>query len=133
MTEQRLQPAAPRNDVGVEEGDEIGGAHRQAGVARGGGPLAAGMAQHLHVAVRALEVSFLDGVDRPVVHHHDSHAAQCRNQSMNSRQVVAHRYNDGHITMRRSACGARMGDGGVEQCACDLRAERVVYLEPSRR
>ena len=88
VAEQRLEPATPGNHIGVEESDEVGGTHGQAGVTRGGGPLAAGMAKHLDVAVHALEVRVLDRRRRAVVHHHHTHATQRRDQPMYTRIVV---------------------------------------------
>ena len=95
------------------------------------GPLLRGWRSTCDVAVHAREVRLLDRGCRAVVHHHDTHAAQRRNQPMYSRSVVTHRDNDRNVTMRRPAGRPRMGDCGVEERAGDLRAERVVHLEPA--
>ena len=131
MAEQRLQPSAPRHHVGVEERHEVGAARRQTGVARRRGALAAIMAQHLNVAMHVREVGRLDSGRRTVVDHDDTQAAQGCHQSLQSRSVVPHRNNDGQITVRRAAGRPWMSNGRVEQCACKLRADRVVHLEPA--
>ena len=99
MAKQRLEPPASGKHIGVQEGDEVGGTHSQAGVARCGGSLAAGMAQHRDVAVHAREVRLLDRGRRAVVNHHDTHAAQRRDQSMYSRSVVTDRNNNCDVAM----------------------------------
>ena len=129
VAEERFKPATSRHHIGVEKRDEVGGAYGQAGVTRCGGPLAAGMAQHLQVAMCAVEVRVLDRRRRAVIHHHHSHATQRRNQPVDTRLVVAHWNNNSDVTVGRSASRPRMGHGGIEQCAGDLRAQRVVHLE----
>ena len=60
MTEQSLQPAAARHDVGVQEGDEVRLAGGQTGIACCRRPSALRMPQHLDVAVLPRKVVLLD-------------------------------------------------------------------------
>jgi hypothetical protein len=99
MAEQRLQPSAPRHHVGVEECHEVGAARGQAGVARGRGPLAAAVPQHLNVAVHVVELALLYGHGRAVVDHHHAHSAQRAHQAQQARNVVAHWDNDGYVAV----------------------------------
>ena len=52
-------------------------------------------------------------------------------QAQQARNVVAHGNNDRDVAVRWTACRSRMGDCGVEQRARELRADRVVHLEPA--
>jgi hypothetical protein len=81
VAEQRLQPPAPRHHIGVQERDVVGVARSHAGVAGGGGTLAAVVPQDLNIAVHLREVGLLYRGGRPVVDHDDSHAAEGCHQS----------------------------------------------------
>ena len=65
VTKESLQPAPSRNDIGVQEGDEVRAAGGEPGIAGRRGSLAFRMAQHLDVEVRPGEVLALIGVDEP--------------------------------------------------------------------
>ena len=95
------------------------------------GPLLVGVPKHPDVAVRAREVVRSTGCRRAVVDHHDPHAAQRLDQAVEPKGVVPHRDHDGHVAVRRPARRPRVRDGRVEQGAGQLRALRVVHLEPA--
>ena len=62
MTEQSLEPAAARNDVGVQEGDEARLARGKTGITRRCRTLALRMTQNLDAGVRPREVVVLESV-----------------------------------------------------------------------
>jgi hypothetical protein len=59
VAQQRLEPAAARHHIGVEERHVLGRARGQAGVARRGRPLVASVTQDLHVAELLRKVGLL--------------------------------------------------------------------------
>ena len=81
MTQQSLQPAAARHDIGVHEGDEAGVARGQAGITGCGGTSALRVPHDLDVAMRTCEVFLLDRRRRAVVHHDDPQTTQRENQT----------------------------------------------------
>ena len=68
---------------------------------------------------------------RAVVDDHDPHAAQRHHQPVDPKSVVAHRNHHGDVPVRRTAGRPRVRDGGVEQRAGELGADRVAHLEPA--
>lgn len=129
MPEQRLEPTTLGHHVGIEERHEIRLARRKAGVTRGRGAVAAGVPQHLHVAVHTGEVGRLHRDRRAVVDHDHAQPAQRRHQAVQAGCVVPYGDNHCDVQMGRPAGRPRMRDGRVQEGSRELRGHRVVNLE----
>ena len=130
VAEQCLQPAAPGQHIGVQEGHEIAAAAPQSGVAGSGRPPTGRVADDVDLAGR------LRGVDahrylRAVVDDHHPQSAQRGQQAVQSGGVVAHRDHHRHIAVGGSPGRTRVGDGGVQQRTGQVRAGRVSDLDPA--
>src|ERR1700737_216158 len=99
MTEQSLQPAASRNDVGVQKGGEARLAGGQTGIARCRRPSALCMPQHLDVGVLPRKVVWPNRGRGAVVDNDDAKAAQRGDQPAQAISVVPHWNYDGYIAM----------------------------------
>ena len=123
VTEQSFQPAAARNDIGVQEGDETRLARGQAGVTGRGRTSALRMPQHLDVRMCAPEKSSTRiGVDDP---SSTMTIRKPRNEATSRRKPDA--LSRTGITMVTSRCdGPPAGRGWATVASSSVRASSAL-------
>ena len=118
VAEQRLQPTAPRNHVGVQEGHEVGADGGQTGVARRGRTPADRVPQHLQVTGCVGEVLARIGTAEP-----SSTTTTRMPRNVDASRLTPDRLSRTGITMVTSRCdGPPAGRGCATVASSSVRA-----------